>query len=198
VKVIERTVTTPDGRLLAVQETGGSTPQPGRPYDADGLDWFDGMGADNADDSRLYLTDPAAARAKADANRQMLLRATGADLVEALGSLFSPADAAVFTGELADYMVLSGQEALAPGSAGWSDDECAQLSPWGFDLASISVPVLLVHGRQDQLAPFSHGQWLAAHVPRAEAWLRDDDGHFTIYEYRVPEVHAWLSKWFTT
>ena len=86
--------------------------------------------------------------------------------------------------------------ALAPGIEGWEEDECAEISPWGFELDSISVPVLVAHGRQDQFAPVGHSQWLAAHIPGAQAWLREDDGHWTLYEYRIPEVHAWLSDWF--
>jgi pimeloyl-ACP methyl ester carboxylesterase len=291
---IERTVTTPDGRTLAVQEAGdpaglpvvvhygtpmnrrlygphaadaasrglrlisydrpgygGSTPQPGRlvadcaadvrticeslglsriavwgisgggphalataallpglvvaaaslagpaPYDADGLDWFDGMGKANADGFRLRVTDPAAARAEADAERKLVLATSAADMAAELSSLFSPTDAAAFTGELADYVVLSFREALAPGIEGWWEDQCAQVSPWGFEPASISVPVLVVQGRQDQFVPFGHGQWLAAQIPAAEAWLREDDGHWTPYVYRVPEVHAWLADRFT-
>jgi pimeloyl-ACP methyl ester carboxylesterase len=291
----ERTLTTPDGRILAIQETGdpsgrpvlvhmgtpmsrhlydphaadaasrglrlisydrpgygGSTPQPGRthadcaadvraicaalglsriavwgisgggahalataallpglvaaaaslagpaPCDAGDLDWFDGMGKDNADGFRLHEADPAAARAKAAADRKMVLAASAEDLTSELSSLFSPADTAAFTGELASYLMLSFHGALAPGSEGWYEDECAQASPWGFDLASISVPVLIAHGQQDHLAPFSHGQWLAAHIPGAQAWLRDDDGHFTLYQNRIPEVHAWLSDQLTS
>lgn len=167
------------------------------PYDADGLDWFDGMGKDNADGFRLRRTNPAAARAEADAERKMVLAASAADVTAELSSLFSPVDAAAFTGELADYVILRFREALAAGIEGWWEDQCAEISPWGFDLASISVPVLVVQGRQDQFVPFSHGQWLAAHVPGADAWLREDDGHWTPYEYRVPEVHAWLSDRFT-
>jgi pimeloyl-ACP methyl ester carboxylesterase len=168
------------------------------PYGAEGLDWFDGMGKDNADGIRLRLANPAAARAEDDANRKMVLAASAADLAEQLSSLFSPVDAAAFTGELADYLMLSFKDALTPGSEGWSEDECAQVGRWGFEVASISVPFLVVHGQHDRLVPFSHGQWLAAHVPGAQAWLREDDGHWTPYEHRVPEVHAWLSGQFAS
>jgi pimeloyl-ACP methyl ester carboxylesterase len=165
------------------------------PYGAEGLDWFDGMGQGNVDDFRLCLTDNAAARAKAGADRERFLAASAADLAEPLRSLLSPADAAVMTGELADYMALLMHEGLAPGSEGWWEDECAQISPWGFGLADISVPVLVVHGRHDRFVPFGHGQWLAAHVPGAEAWLLENEGHLTLLEHRIPEVHAWLSSW---
>jgi pimeloyl-ACP methyl ester carboxylesterase len=88
--------------------------------------------------------------------------------------------------------VSSGQEGLAPGSEGWWEDNC-MVRPWGFDLAAIAVPVLLLHGRQDMFVPFGHGEWLAAHIPGVEARLLDDDGHLTLLRNRVPEVHAWLS-----
>jgi pimeloyl-ACP methyl ester carboxylesterase len=164
------------------------------PLDAEGLDWFAGMGALNADDTRLFLRDPEAARAKLDADREQVLGASAAELVKGLQTLLSPTDAAVLNDGLADFLVYCDHEGLAPGSQGWWDDGVAHCSPWGFELSAISVPVLLMHGRQDQFVPFGHGQWLAAHIPGVEARLLDHDGHLTLLTNRVPEVHAWLKE----
>ena len=162
------------------------------PYGSAGLDYFAGMGQDNVDDIRLSLTDEAAFRAKSEKDREELLATPPEDMAKALESLLTPTDAAVLSGELADYLTSSARAGLAPGSQGWIDDSCLE-RPWGFDLAGIAVPVLLLHGRQDKFVPFGHGEWLAAHIPGVEARLSDDDGHLTLMQNRVPEVHAWLA-----
>jgi pimeloyl-ACP methyl ester carboxylesterase len=163
------------------------------PYGAEGLDYFAGMGQENVDDTRLFLTDEGAARAKMDQDREEILATSPEDAAKGIESLLTPADAAALPGELAEYLTASEQDGLAPGSQGWWDDNC-MVRPWGFDLAGITVPVLLLHGRQDMFVPFSHGEWLAAHIPGVEARLLDDDGHLTLMKNRVPEVHAWLSE----
>jgi pimeloyl-ACP methyl ester carboxylesterase len=163
------------------------------PYGAEGLDYFAGMGQVNIDDTRLFLTDQAAARAKMDKDRDEILATSPDDAARGIESLLTPADAAVLRGELAEYLVSSEQDGLVPGSEGWWEDNC-MVRPWGFDLADISVPVLLLHGRQDMFVPFGHGEWLAKHIPGVEARLLDDDGHLTLMQDRVPEVHAWLSE----
>ena len=164
------------------------------PLDAEGLDWFAGMGELNADDTRLFLRDREAARAKLDADREEILGASAAELVKGLQTLLSPIDAAVLNDGLADFLVYCDHEGLAPGNEGWWDDGVAHCTPWGFDLSAISVPVLLMHGRQDQFVPFGHGQWLAAHIPGVEARLLDHDGHLTLLANRAGEVHSWLAE----
>jgi pimeloyl-ACP methyl ester carboxylesterase len=162
------------------------------PLGADGLDYFDGMGQDNVDDTRLYLADPAAARAKTEDDRDGFRAASPDDLATSLASLLTPTDAAVLTGELAKYLVFAMKDGLAPGSEGLWDDGCI-IDRWGFDVADIAIPVLLMHGKQDKFVPFGHGEWLAAHVPGVEARLLGNDGHLTLIEHRIPEVHTWLA-----
>jgi pimeloyl-ACP methyl ester carboxylesterase len=162
------------------------------PYDAEGLDFFAGMGQGNVDDYQLYFEDEAASRAKAEKDRDEALSTSPEEAIQLFESLLTPADAAVLTGDLAQHLIASQSVGLAPGVQGWWDDNC-MARPWGFDLASIEIPVLLLHGRQDKFVPFGHGEWLAAHIPGVEARLLDHDGHLTLLKNRVPEVHAWPS-----
>jgi pimeloyl-ACP methyl ester carboxylesterase len=163
------------------------------PADAEGLDWFDGMGQENVDDFRLLASDPEAARAKLEKNREETLAASAADLAGLLKTLLTPTDAAALTGEFAEFLAYTGREGLEPGSQGWWDDGLAHAGAWGFELDDIRIPTLLMHGRQDQFVPFGHGQWLAARIPGVDARLLDDDGHLTLITNRMGEVHAWLA-----
>jgi len=85
------------------------------PFGAAGLDWFAGMGQDNVDDFSLLLADADAGRAKLEKDREDFLAASAADLASGLKSLLSPVDAAVLTGELAEYLASSTQAGLTPG-----------------------------------------------------------------------------------
>jgi pimeloyl-ACP methyl ester carboxylesterase len=162
------------------------------PYGAEGLDWFDRLQA--ADAYRLALTDPDAVRAGLDEARISVLAMTASSLAKEWAPFLPPADAAVLTGELAEFTISTQHEALVPGSQGWWDDSYGLINPWGFELTDISVPVLLLHGRQDTFVPFAHGQWLATHIPGVETRMLDDDGHLTLQEHRISEVHRWLRQ----
>ena len=162
------------------------------PWGADGLDYFAGMGELNAEDTRLYFRDPEAARAKCEQDRLEYLELSAEQLHATLKTLLSPADAAVLTGELAQYLVECTRAGLAPGAEGWWEDDVSFKQPWGFELGSIRTPVLLYHGRQDRFVPFGHDEWLARQIPGVQAELTDDDGHLTLTERHLEAVHAWL------
>ncbi len=121
-----------------------------------------------------------------------LLAASPEDVVGELKSLLSPPDVAVLSAGLAEELLASTGEGIGAGRDGWLDDDLAFVRPWGFELSSISVPVQLWQGRQDLMVPPAHGEWLAAHIPGAEARLSDDDGHLSLELLRVGEAHAWL------
>jgi pimeloyl-ACP methyl ester carboxylesterase len=163
------------------------------PWGAPGLDYLTGMGKDNLEDVQLYLSDREASRKKARSDWEETLSVTPEGLAEAWKTLLSDVDAAVVTGELARYIARSIRDGLAPGEQGWWDDGVAHMSPWGFELGSISVPVQVWHGREDRFVPFQHGQWLAEHVPGAEPHLSDTDGHLTLLVNRFADIHEWLA-----
>jgi pimeloyl-ACP methyl ester carboxylesterase len=162
------------------------------PWDAPELDFFAGMGEGNVDDIQLDFSDRNAAREKSRQDRDEFLATTPGQQMQMLTSLLSEIDAAVLTGEFAEWLLRAAQGGLEPGDQGWWDDGAAHLSPWGFDPTSVRVPVKVWHGRHDRFIPFQHGEWLADHIPGAEAALSDTDGHLTLVLDRIGDVHDWL------
>lgn len=163
------------------------------PYGAPDLDYFAGMGEYNVDGIKLYFEDRAAARADTKEDRLAFLESTPDQLRELLKSLVSPVDAAAMVDDLVAWEIRCIRDGLATSDEGWWEDNVADLEPWGFDFASIRVPVQVWQGRHDRFVPFQHGEWLAAHVPGAEAHLSDSDGHQTLVTDRIPEIHRWLT-----
>jgi pimeloyl-ACP methyl ester carboxylesterase len=166
------------------------------PYGATGLDYFTGMGQENVDDIKLMLADEPAARAKGFDDRERLLALSAEDMVKAFPTLVSAVDGAAFTPELGEYLWSSGRIGLASSDQGWWDDGKAHLQPWGFSFDATRVPVQLWHGRHDRFVPFQHGEWLAGKIPGVEAHLTEEDGHLTLLQNRVGQVHGWLLEHF--
>jgi len=162
------------------------------PWGAEGLDYFQGMGRENVEDTQLMLRDRVAGRAKHEEEREEALAATPETLYTVMETLLSPVDRKALTPSLTEFLYESTQAGLAPGADGWWDDDVAFIEPWGFELDQIQTRVLLLHGRHDQFVPFSHGEWLARHIPGVEARLLDDDGHLTLVDNHLEEVHEWL------
>jgi pimeloyl-ACP methyl ester carboxylesterase len=164
------------------------------PFGAPGLDWFADMGQDNVDDFNLLVSDETAARAKMTEDWKGFLAAKPEELADGMASLLTPTDAKVVAGPVGEFMSASMKDGMRDSDEGWWEDGRASMLPWGFELSQISVPVLLLHGRQDKFVPFGHGEWLAAHIPGVEARLTEEDGHLTLFESRIGEVHAWLAQ----
>lgn len=160
------------------------------PIDAEGLDWLAGMGELNLREFTATRQGREALEAYLETQARETVTAEG--VLQALQSLLTDVDAAVLTGELGAYLAGSMREAAEHGIVGWRDDDLAFDKPWGFSVEDIRVPVQLWHGEQDLFVPFAHGEWLAARIPDVDARLSPEDGHLTLMQRRVPEVHEWL------
>jgi pimeloyl-ACP methyl ester carboxylesterase len=177
--------------LVAAVATIGSL----APFDAPEFDYFAGMSDESREDVELFLSDRAEWERKGEGQRDDLLAMSADDLGEQWSANASPADGLVLHGEFGIWMHRSVQGALAPGVDGWMADNVASLSPWGFDPASISIPLKVWHSRDDRFVPFGHGRWLAEAIPGAQSALRDNDGHLAVVAERIGEVHEWLAQY---
>ena len=161
------------------------------PYGVDGLDWVAGMGQDNVEEFGAAMQGEQPLRDFLEQARDGILAATPGTLADKLASVLPPVDVAALSAGFADHVHRSMSEGLAPGTDGWLDDDLAFVTGWELDLAALRVPVLVVAGGQDLMVPPAHGRWLAQHVPGAQAWVRDDEGHLSLLA-DIGRVHAWL------
>jgi pimeloyl-ACP methyl ester carboxylesterase len=96
--------------------------------------------------------------------------------------------------EVMQVMRESTLEQAVNGVGGWVDDDLELLHPWGFDLAAISVPVLIRYGMTDVLVPPAHGEWLAANVPGCIVKVDEVAGHLGANPAeQIAENACWLS-----
>ncbi len=149
------------------------------PFDADELDWMEGMAQDNVEHFEAALEGEAALRPYLEAARDRLVSVPADGVRASLGPLLAEADKAVVTGEFAEDMASTYHEGLRGGADGWVDDNLALVSGWGFEVEEVSPPTVLWQGDRDLMVPFSHGQWLAARAPGARVYLEAGEGHLS-------------------
>jgi pimeloyl-ACP methyl ester carboxylesterase len=141
----------------------------------DTFDWYAGM------------VSPGGLRAAA-AGRDSRARYAATEVFDE--NSFTAADWATLNGTWASLGRDAG-EAGAAGPDGLIDDDVAFASPWGFDVAAIGVPVLLVQGGEDRVVPPSHGHALLRAIPSSELWLRPREGHVSVLD-ACPVAMDWL------
>ena len=163
------------------------------PYGDPELDYFGGMGLENVRDFLAGMLGRDMLRPFIEVQIDELRTVTTADIVAAFHGLVDDVDAAALTEGFADWMARTFRHAAGPGTAGLLEDTLQIVRPWGFDLASISVPVAVWQGRHDRMVPFGHGEWLARTIPGARAHLFEDEGHLSLVT-RMPEMLAELRE----
>ena len=171
------------GRIRAAATLAGVAP-----YPADGIDFLEGMGEENLEEFNAALEGPEALIPFKERARAVWSVITADQCAEAFGDLVDDVDRGALTGAFAEWTAASFREALRESYWGWFDDDMAFIRPWGFDLASIRVPVHVWQGRHDRMVPYSHGQWLSSHIPTAVPHLFDDEGHLSLAVTRFGDI----------
>jgi len=161
------------------------------PHGADGLDWFDGMAQSNVTEytaaANSYADIVARTREVASA-----VRADPASLIARLHAELPDPDRRVVADRgIRSMLIETYAEALRTSDYGWIDDVVAFCSDWGFDPASIPVPVLLWHGASDVFSPASHARWLAGKIPNAAVVVQAGAAHFGALDV-LPDILRWL------
>jgi pimeloyl-ACP methyl ester carboxylesterase len=150
------------------------------PRDAAGLDWLAGMGQENLDEFTAAEAGEEQLLGFMELFHAQLASVSSAQIYEAFGDLVSDVDVNALTGAFAEYLADATRAGVEHGVYGWYDDDLAILRDWGFELGEVSRPVTIWQGAQDRMVPFSHGEWLAAHVPGAKAQLLPEQGHLSL------------------
>jgi pimeloyl-ACP methyl ester carboxylesterase len=161
------------------------------PIAAEGLDWYDGMGQDNLNEFAAAAEGEELLSDYLSAARDGFLAAGSEGLAEEMRSLLPDADLAVLTGDVLEFIYDWMTTGLTTGYEGWLDDDLAFVAPWGFDLGTIEIPTLLLHGQQDLMVPYPHAEWLIKRIPGVEPRLSDEHGHLSLLADLAP-VHEWL------
>lgn len=141
-----------------------------------GLDWFAGMAGDGA-----------SLRAAVQGRRE---REAFEETDEFDPESFTEGDWAALDGAWSSLGADVGV-ASAAGPGGLIDDDLAYVAPWGFDVADIAAPVLLVQGGRDRVVPPAHADWLLRSCRLGELWLRPRDGHIAVLD-ACPLAMDWL------
>ncbi|HZE37707.1 MAG TPA: alpha/beta hydrolase [Stackebrandtia sp.] len=160
-------------RVLAV--ACGSGPAP---YGAEGLDYFAGMTSSGEASSRAAMAG-VAAKEKYEA---------GAEFDP---DSFTDGDNQALRGEWS-WMLRVVVPAMESDDGGLVDDDIAYVSPWGFDPAEVTAPLLLVHGEDDRMVPVGHGRWLAEHCRGARLRTYPGEGHVSVLKHAESMVE-WLA-----
>jgi pimeloyl-ACP methyl ester carboxylesterase len=150
------------------------------PFDADGLDYVEGMGAQNIAQFEAARRGESAMRETVAQMASAVRGHPSAEVATQMASLLPPADVAVLTGPYGADNSANMDHGLSGGDEGWIADLTALTNAWGFDLATITAPIELWHGTADQMVPVTHGRWLAEHLSTARVHLEPGHGHLSL------------------
>jgi pimeloyl-ACP methyl ester carboxylesterase len=158
------------------------------PIDADGLDYYAGMGADNLEEWKLAEQ----GRAVVEPWLERAVAGWGEISSDAFAatyeSVLPPVDVATLGTEFGETFEASLEKATSTGIEGWLEDDLAMVTPWGFDLGAITTPVTVWTGKLDQFVSYEHSVWLARAVPGADLHVIAGHGHLSVQHTYLTDI----------
>jgi pimeloyl-ACP methyl ester carboxylesterase len=162
------------------------------PADVD-FDWTEGMGPENVEEFALSKQGGPAYEEYMAGTGEILGGATTQNIIELIGGILSQPDRDALADDDARELFVEGMRyGFVNGWRGYFDDNVAMMSPWGFGVGDISIPVHLFYGDEDLMVPTSHGTWLSTHLPGATTTHHPEDGHLSIFMNHLGDVAAAL------
>jgi pimeloyl-ACP methyl ester carboxylesterase len=161
------------------------------PFDAEGLDWLDGMVELNRQQFGAAVLGPRPL-AEVIYPQVVAMRADPEHLARRLEREGSRADREALRDPIyRATFVDSVRESVQRSLDGWAADSLAFTRPWGFDPRWIKVPTLLWHGAWDVFSPLNHARWLAQRIEGATLSVSDDASHLSASGIQVSALR-WL------
>jgi pimeloyl-ACP methyl ester carboxylesterase len=159
------------------------------------FDWTEGMAKENVEEFALAKEGGPEYEAQLATYGDAFATATKDNVVELFGGLLSAPDKAVLEAEAPrEDFAASMRQGFEFGWRGFYDDDQAMMKEWGFDPATISVPVAVWFGDQDLMVPRTHAQWLVKSLPTVSEHFFAGDGHVSLVASHLDELSAAIKK----
>lgn len=159
-------------------------------FGAADLNFLEGMGEENHVEFGAAIQGPGHIEDWMKTYSPDIAKVTADEIIEAFGGLIGDADKQALKDGAAEGTAKSYRQSLVNGYYGWMDDDLAFVQPWGFELASIKVPVELWQGNDDFMVPHAHGYWLNAKIPTSELHFVPGEGHISLGENQRAQIIA--------
>lgn len=164
------------------------------PFDAPSLDWYAGMSPGNVEEFVAAARGEAAYRPLVDRLASDAMASVEAGGVQVTADYKLPeSDRVALASRQAEPDYRERMRATyLDGINGWIDDCLAFTRPWGFELASVAVPVSIWYGVQDVLASRAHPDYLITTIPGASR--HELSGGHLLSDDDLAAIYQWLTN----
>ena len=150
-----------------------STPNPGATLEASDAFQTEGSGEQTLSPPSQKILDAIAAMAGLDWTDRDAVIAVQVEMTRALAGSKYPDDGALDE----EFYAHDFDRSISYASSFNHGPAIAQSEPWQDRLSGLNVPTLVIHGDDDPILPYDHGQALQAAIPGAEMLTLEGVGH---------------------